>query len=200
MPRLAVSGAATGSAAESATATEATSPEEAPRPADRRSGWWALAAAGVALAGTIVSWQAMPPGDGVALGITIALAAVTLGLVIYGGIGLGTRCPSCRAWYRRETTSTDVLGTSTYSKQIEQPVRDSSGKQIGTTSETATYERTDYRYHYRCKECAHRWTGTGCVGSPHQLSEPRPTDPSAEPPARRIAPAPAPDVECALPA
>jgi len=28
-------------------------------------------------------------------------------------------------------------------------------------TELATYERTDYRYHYRCKECAHRWTGTG---------------------------------------
>jgi hypothetical protein len=103
----------------------------------------------------------MPPGDHVALAVTIALAVVTLGLVIYGGIGLGTRCPSCRAWYRRETTSTDVLDTSTYSKQISTPVNDSSGKQIGTTSETATYERTSYRYHYRCKMCSHRWTGTG---------------------------------------
>ena len=128
---------------------------------DRRSGWWALAAAGVALAGTIVSWQAMPPGDGVALAVTIALAVVTLGLVIYGGIGLGTRCPSCRAWYRRETTSTDMLGTSTVSRTISKPVHDSSGKQTGTTSELATYERTNYRYHYRCKECSHRWTGTG---------------------------------------
>jgi hypothetical protein len=154
MPRSAISGAG----AESATAAEAPPSTKAQ---DRRSGWWAFAAAGAALAGTIVSWRTMPPGDNVALGVTIALAVVTLGLVIYGGVGLGTRCPGCRAWYRRETTSTDVLDTSSYSKQITTPVKDSSGKQIGTTTETATYERTSYRYHYRCKVCAHRWTGTG---------------------------------------
>lgn len=154
MPPRMSSGAAAGAAVEPAAT-------RVPAGKDRRSGWWALAAIGVALAGTIVAWQAMPPDDGVALAVTIALAVVTLGLVIYGGIGLGTRCPSCRAWYRRETTSTDVLGTSTTSRMISKPVYDSSGKQTGTTSELATYEVTNYRYHYRCKECAHRWTGTG---------------------------------------
>jgi hypothetical protein len=131
------------------------------RPRDRRSGWWALGAIGVALAGALVSWWVMPSGDPVALGITIALGAGAIALAIYGGYGLGTRCPSCRSWYRRETTATTTTGTSTYSKQIDEPVRDSSGKQIGTTSVTATYERTEYRYDYRCKECSHRWTGHG---------------------------------------
>lgn len=158
MPPRMSSGAAAGVAVEPAAAR---APAGKNSGKDRRSGWWALAAAGVALAGTIASWQAMPPGDGVALAVTIALAVVTLGLVIYGGVGLGTRCPSCRAWYRRETTSTDVLGTSTTSRTISKPVYDSSGKQTGTTSELATYEVTNYRYHYRCKECSHRWTGTG---------------------------------------
>jgi hypothetical protein len=130
-------------------------------PKDRRSGGWALAAAALALAGTIASWQVMPPGDGAALAATIALGLVTLGLVIYGGAGLATRCPRCKAWYRRETTSTEETGSSTYTQTIEQPVHDSSGKQIGTTSELATYRRTTYCYHYRCKECSHRWTGTG---------------------------------------
>jgi hypothetical protein len=161
--------AASGAAQPSATASEAvaalTEPTRPPKPAgppkDRRSGWWALAAIGVASAGTMVSWQAMPPDDSVALGTTIALGVVTLGLVIYGGYGLGTRCPKCRSWYRRETTSTDILGTSTYSKQVEKPVYDSSGKRTGTTYETATFQRTDYRYHYRCRECSHTWTGTG---------------------------------------
>lgn len=131
------------------------------RARERRSGWWAFAAFGVALVGTLVSWQMMPSGDSVALGITIALGVGAFALAIYGGYGLGTRCPSCRSWYRRETTATTETGTSTYSKQIDEPIRDSSGKQIGTTSVTATYERTEYRYDYRCKECAHRWTGHG---------------------------------------
>jgi hypothetical protein len=91
----------------------------------------------------------------------IALGVLTLGLVIYGGYGLGTRCPNCKAWYRREITSTDNLGTSTFTRQESKPVYDSSGKQTGTTYETVTYERTEYRYHYQCKECRHRWTGHG---------------------------------------
>ena len=57
---------------------------------ERRSGWWAFAAFGVALVGTLVSWQMMPPGDSVALGITIALGVGAFALAIYGGYGLGT--------------------------------------------------------------------------------------------------------------
>jgi hypothetical protein len=154
----------------SATASEAPAARPKPPrpPKDRRSGWWALAAIGVAFAGTMLSWRSMSPDDDVALGVTIALAVVTFGLVIYGGYGLGTRCPKCRSWYRRDTTSTDIIGTSTYSKQVETPVYDSSGKRTGTTYETATFERTDYRYHYRCRECSHTWTGTG--SSEHRIS------------------------------
>lgn len=128
---------------------------------DRRSGWWALAAVSLAFAGTLASWKAMRPGDDVALAITIALGVLTAGLGIYAGYGAGTRCPRCRSWYRRETTGTTETGTSTYTKQIDEPIKDSSGKQIGTTSVTATYERTTYRYDYRCRECGNTWTGTG---------------------------------------
>jgi hypothetical protein len=165
VPLAAYDSATSGTPRISATPSEAPAAQPRPRPKsppkDRRSGWWAFAAAGLALGGTLVSWKTMPPGDSVALGITIALGVLTLGLVIYGGYGLGTRCPNCKAWYRREITSTDNLGTSTFTRQESKPVYDSSGKQTGTTYETVTYERTEYRYHYQCKECRHRWTGHG---------------------------------------
>lgn len=169
VPLAAYDSATSGAPRTSATASEAPAAQPRPkppsRPKDRRSGWWAFGAAGLALAGTIVSWRTMPPGDQVALGITIALGVLTLGLVIYGGYGLGTRCPNCKAWYRRDTTSTDIIGTSTFTRQESKPVYDSSGKQSGTTYETVTYQRTDYRYYYKCRECRHEWTGTGSTES-----------------------------------
>ncbi len=127
---------------------------------DRRSGWWALAAFLVSLVGTILAWK-VSPHDGLGLATTIGLGACTLGLGIYALYGVTTRCPECKAWYRRETTSTTNLGTTTTTRYINEPVHDSSGKQTGTVSTLATYEVTRYRYHYRCKECAHQWTGTG---------------------------------------
>ncbi|MCX5748330.1 MAG: hypothetical protein NT062_38245, partial [Proteobacteria bacterium] len=128
---------------------------------DRRSGWWAYAATAVALGATLASWRTMPPHDNIALGVTIALAIITTGLLGYTIYGVTTACPGCSAWYRRETTSTTETGSSTYSKQISKDVTDSSGKKIGSTTETATYERTSYLYYYQCKHCSHTWTGTG---------------------------------------
>jgi len=128
---------------------------------DGRSGWWALGAAlttTFALAGSLLFG---PAGDQVMLGVNIALGVLALGLWIYGGYGLATRCPSCKAWYRRKLTDTTNLGSHTTTRQVSKPVYDSSGKQSGTTYETATYEVTKYRYSYRCKECSHQWTGAG---------------------------------------
>lgn len=144
----------------SAQATDADQPARTGR-GDLRSGWWAFAAALVTAAGCAIAWMAHTPGDSVSLAVAIILTVGALGLVIYLLYGLGTRCPSCKAWYRRETTSTEVTGTSTVSRQESTPVYDSSGKQSGTTYQTVTYEVTNYRYYYRCKECSNRWTGSG---------------------------------------
>ncbi len=128
---------------------------------ETRSGWWALGAMVVAIGGAIVAWMSNRPGDTVGLVIAIALTVLAVGLVIYTVYGATTRCPGCKAWYRRETTSVEDLGTSQVTRHESKPVYDSSGKQTGTTSEWVTYNVTNYRYHYRCKECSHRWTGHG---------------------------------------
>jgi len=131
----------------------------ASRTTDRRSGWWALGAFLIALVGMIVTIATRSPGDnGLVTGIAIGLGAGTLGLGIYNLIGISTRCPRCRAWFRRETRSIDHMGSHTKSKTIDEPIYDSDGKQTGSRSVHATYEVSEYRYNYRCKECSNTWS------------------------------------------
>jgi hypothetical protein len=128
---------------------------------DKRSGWWAFGAFLLALVGFIVAILVHTKGDNISLATIFVLGVLAAGLGIYAAYGAGTRCPSCKAWYRRKTTSVDNLGSHTEQRQVSKPVYDSAGKQTGTTYETKTVTVTRYRYNYKCKECGHTWTGTG---------------------------------------
>ncbi len=125
---------------------------------DGLSGWWIFGAGVVALIGFIISWKAQQPNDPMGKVITIALGLLAGGLLIYSIYGGATRCPSCHAWFKREHTGTDELGSSTATRNESVAVNDSAGKQIGTTTQSVTYEVTRYRYHYKCKTCSHRWS------------------------------------------
>lgn len=125
----------------------------------RRSGWWALAASVVAIAGALIAWRVAR--DDVGLYLAIALGVIALGLTSYTLFGAATRCPRCTAWYRRKLESTDLLGTSTENRDESVAVYDSDGKQTGTTYRSVTYEVSRYNYNYRCKQCSHRWTTQG---------------------------------------
>jgi hypothetical protein len=66
---------------------------------------WAIATCVVVVAGAIVAWRAMRPGDpiGVAVSTVLDIGAICLlAFCVYGAV---TRCPRCASWYRREYVS-----------------------------------------------------------------------------------------------
>lgn len=97
-------------------------------------------------------------------GVVILIVIGVIGLIILI-VGLVTRCPNCKKWWKRKLTSKVELDRVQTTKTVTHYdiQRDSSGNEIGRTErkETVPVTRIKYRCHYTCKNCGHSWTNVG---------------------------------------
>lgn len=93
--------------------------------------------------------------------VGIILAAGIFILVIILMRGIGSECPQCKSWWKRELLSRDLVDSSTKHgiRTVRKEVQGGSG---GYVMVDEAYSTTTYthKYHYACKKCGHKWTVT----------------------------------------